>query len=88
MKCAFAALLALFSAQAVVPSVGAAAAIEIVCGARLEHRTEHRIPLEEPRIRAGVQIPQGAPAYVSRIRPEPDSAALFQRPPPLSSLFS
>jgi hypothetical protein len=88
MKCAFAALLAVLSAQAVVPSVRVVAAIEIVCGANLEHRTEKQTPREARLIRADSRVRRNAPAYVSRIRPEPDTAALFQRPPPSTSFFS
>ena len=83
MKYAFAALLALLSTQAVVPSVRVAAAIEMVCGANLGHRAEEQTPREARRIRVDVQIRQNATAYVSRTGPEPDTAALFQRPPPL-----
>jgi hypothetical protein len=88
LKCAFAALLALLSAQAVVPSVRVAASIEIVRGASLECKTKKQIPLEQPGIQTDASARQETPEYVSRIRPEPDATALFQRPPPRSSLFS
>jgi hypothetical protein len=84
MKYAFAALLALLSTQAVVPSLRVAAAIEVVCCKEIEQQT----PREAQRIGTEAQVPQNAPAYASRTKPEPDTAALFQRPPPLSFLFS
>jgi hypothetical protein len=84
MKYAFAALLALLSTQALLPSFRVAAAIEIVCSKEAEKRT----PRETRSIQADAKVRQDAPAYVSRTRPAPDTAALFQRPPPLSSLFS
>jgi hypothetical protein len=83
-KYAFAALLALLSTQAAVPSIRVVTAIEVVC--RTE--AEQQIPREARRVRADAQAPPPAPAYVSRIRPEPDAAVLFQRPPPSTSLVS
>ncbi len=88
MKYAFAALLALLSTQAVVPFVRVAAAIEIVCSKETRRTDERQAPREGQRIRADVRIRQNATAYMSRTRPEPDTAALFQRPPPLFSFFS
>ena len=88
MKYAFAALLALLSTQAVAPSVRGVAAIEMVCSIHLEDRTEKQTPRNARRIRANVQVLRSARPYVSRTRPEPDTAALFQRPPPRSSLFA
>jgi hypothetical protein len=88
MKYAFAALLALLSTQAVAPTVRVAAAIEMACGANLEHRTEKQSPCEARRVGADAQVLQSTPAYVSRAIPAPDTAALFQRPPPLSLVFS
>jgi hypothetical protein len=83
-KYLFAALLALLSTQAGVPSVRAVTAIEIVC--RTE--AEQQVPRGARRAQATpIQFRQPA-TYASRIRPEPDSAILFQRPPPISSLFS
>ncbi len=84
MKYAFAALLALLSTQAVMPSARAVAAIEMACGSETEKQT----PREARRIRADAPGRQDAPVYVSRTRPEPDTAALFQRPPPLFFLCS
>jgi hypothetical protein len=80
----FAALLALLSTQAVVPSVRVAATIEIVC----RSEAEQQIALETRCIPADIPLPQPALTYVSRIRLEPDAAVLFQRPPPQSSLIS
>ncbi len=88
IKYAFAALLALLSTQAVAPCMRVVAAIEMVCGANLEHRAKEQTPEEARRVRMDVQVRRSAPTYVSRTRPEPDTAALFQRPPPLSFLFS
>jgi hypothetical protein len=88
MKYAFAALLALLSTQAVVISARAGAAIEIVCSKQTRRTDERQTPREVRRDRAEVRAPQSAPAYVSWIMPEPDTAVLFQRPPPLSSFFS
>ena len=83
MKYAFAALLALLSTQAGVPSVRVVSAIEIVCCWEAEQQT----PREARRIRADIQARQPALAYVSRTRHTPDIAVLFQRPPPTPSLF-
>jgi hypothetical protein len=83
-KYVFAALLALLSTQAGVPSLRVVTAIEIVCSTEAEQQA----PREARRIRAEVQVRQPAATYVSRTRPEPDAALLFQRPPPASSLCS
>ena len=80
----FAALLALLFTQAVVPSVRVATTIEIVC----RSEEEQQIALETRRIPADMPLPQPVLTYVSRIRPEPYAAILFQRPPPQTSLFS
>jgi hypothetical protein len=82
MEHVFAALLALLSAQAAVPSVRVVAAI--VCCTEAEQQT----PREARRARAEVQVREPAPAYVSLAKPEPDTAVLFQRPPPALSLFA
>jgi hypothetical protein len=83
-KHVFAALLALLSAQAAVPSVRFVAAIEIVCCTE----AEQQIPREARRTCADVSVSEPAPAYVSLAQSEPDTAVLFQRPPPTRSLFS
>jgi hypothetical protein len=80
----FAALLALLSAQATVPSAHAVAAIEIVC----RSEAQQQLPSEARHIRADVPVRQSALAYASRTRPEPAAAVLFQRPSPPPSLFS
>lgn len=82
----FVALFALLSAQAVVPSVRVVATIEIVC--RSEAEAEQEIPREARRVPADAPILPSAVTYVSRTQPEPDASVLFQRPPPVSSLFS
>jgi len=84
MEHVFAALLTLLSAQAAVPSVRFVAAIEIVCCTEAEQRA----PGEAGSTRSDVQVCEPAPAYVSPATPEPDTAVLFQRPPPAPSLFS
>ena len=84
LKFAFAALLALFSPLAIVPSARDVASIEIVYRTEAEQQT----PREAQSIPPGVPARQPAPTYVSRTKPEPDTAVLFQRPPPASSLFS
>jgi hypothetical protein len=84
MKYAFAALLALLSTQAVALSVRVATAIEVV----YSNEAEQQAPREARRVLVNAPIRQATPAYVSRTRPEPYTPALFQRPPPLSSLCS
>ncbi len=84
VKYVFAALLALVSTQPFVSSARLQAVAEIAWSAAAErqatqdstgvHRQRHPLP--------------AAPKYVSRLRPEPDSTAHFQRPPPNSSLFA
>ena len=86
MKYVFAAMLAFLSTQAVVPCPRILAAIEIVC--RTGAEAEQRTPREPGRIPAVRHRPPAAPAYASRTRPEPDAAALFQRPPPVTSLVA
>jgi hypothetical protein len=83
-KYAFAALLALLSTQAAVPSLRVVTAIEIVCRTEAEQQT----PREARHVRADLQAPPPAPPYLSRTKPEPDAAVLFQRPPPSTSLIS
>ncbi len=82
----FAALLALLSAQAVVPSVRVVATIEIVCHPEAE--AEQEIPRKARLVPADAPVRPSAVTYVSRTQPEPDASVLFQRPPPVSSLFS
>jgi hypothetical protein len=84
MKYAFAALLALLSTQAFVPSTRVVVCVEIVCGNEAEEQT----PQKAPPIRTDGQVRRNALNYVSRTIAAPDTAALFQRPPPLSFLFS
>jgi hypothetical protein len=83
-KYVLAALLALLSTQAGVPSVRVVTAIAIVCSTEAEQQT----PREARRARVGIPVRQPAATYLSRIRPEPDAAILFQRPPPTPFLFS
>ena len=81
LKYTFAALLALLSTQAVTPQTRVCAAIELVCSQQAEEHAPRkaRASWVAPLVR---QITRG---YISRTRPEPAAAALFQRPPP--SLF-
>lgn len=83
LKCVFAALLALSAAQAVVPSARVAAAIEAVCGTEAD-----RQPRIERRLDREIRIHLVVSLYESRPTSEPDTAVLFQRPPPATSLFS
>jgi hypothetical protein len=83
-KYVFAALLALLSTQAVVPSVRVAPGIEVVCGIDLEQQT----PRHAPRIQTHTQARQPVPMYLLRVRPQLDAPNLFQRPPPRPFLFA
>jgi len=83
-KYVFAALLALLSTQAAVPSVRVVAAIEIVYCTEAEQQT----PRDVQRIWAYLPVRQPEAMYVSPARPEPGATVLFQRPPPTPSLFS
>ena len=83
LKYVFAALLTLLSAQAVVPCPRVIAAIEIVWGTEAEQQPAQETTSAPPVIQAR----RSALPYASRTRPEPDSAVLFQRPPPAGSLF-
>lgn len=84
LKYAFVALFALLSTQAVVPSTRVAAAIEIVCSAK----TEQEMARETRAIAPPAPVGPPAPFYVSRTRPQPEAAPLFQRPPPSFLRFS
>jgi hypothetical protein len=84
VRYAFIALLALLSTQGVVPSVRVLVGFEVVCSAEAEQQT----PRKSYPIRTAAPTRQSAPYYVSRNRPEPDTTALFQRPPPIRSLFA
>ena len=70
LKLAFAALLALFSPLAIVPSARDVASIEIVFRTEAEQQT----PREAQSIQPGVPASLPAPTYVSRTKPEPDTA--------------
>jgi hypothetical protein len=83
-KYVFAALLALLSTQAAAPSLRVVGAAEIVWCAQAEQQA----PREDRGIRMALPATQPALLYVSRTRPEPDAAVLFQRPPPTPFLFS
>ncbi|MGA2135484.1 MAG: hypothetical protein ABSH50_24610 [Bryobacteraceae bacterium] len=84
LKYVFAALLALLSAQAVAPSLRVVTTIEIVWRAEADQQA----PQAARTIRKPAAALPAAPSYTSRVRPEPDAAVLFQRPPPATSLFS
>lgn len=82
-KYVFAALFALLSTQAVVPSVRVAPGIEIVCGTGVEQQ----IPNKTVRLVVRLRARPAVPCYISHTRPEPDAPILFQRPPPHLSVF-
>jgi len=84
----FTALLALFSAQAAMPSTHVVSAAGIVWCAETqqEKQSEDIRPLPVPG-RTQLGLPSDS-SYRSRTLAEPDSAVLFQRPPPATSLFS
>jgi hypothetical protein len=84
VKYAFAALLALLSTQAGVPSFNVVLSFEIVCTAEAEQQA----PREVRRVRPARPAPQATSEYASRTRPEPETPVLFQRPPPTRSLFA
>ncbi|MGE5644373.1 MAG: hypothetical protein ACM336_01145 [Acidobacteriota bacterium] len=84
-KYVFAALLAFFSAQAGVPSALVAPAAEIVWCTEAKKQAPREVALVRP---AATPVPRPTPSYLSRTAPEPDSAVLFQRPPPAFSSFS
>jgi len=77
-KCLFAALLAMLSAQAVVPRTRIATDIEAVCHTDTKQQS--------PRVVTGaptdLEPRSPLPVYTSRTQAGPDIAALFQRPPP------
>lgn len=79
-----AALLALLSTQAAVPSVRLKPAGEIIWCSESERQTFIERVTRDGRER---RVVRESP-YESRILPPPDSAALFQRPPPVSFFFS
>jgi len=81
----FTALLALFSAQAAMPSAHVVSAAGIIWCAETQQEKQ-----SEDIRRAGApgRTQQPLPSYRSRTLAEPDSAVLFQRPPPATSLFS
>jgi len=80
----FTALLALFSAQAAMPSAHVVSAVAIVWCAETQQEKQS----EEGRTVAPRRNPQPLASYRSRTKTEPGSAVLFQRPPPAISLFS
>jgi hypothetical protein len=83
-KYLFAALLALLSTQASVPSACLASVVEIVCYSQAEQKA----PQTVRPTRAHHPAPGPAPLYASHIKLEPPAAILFQRPPPGLFLFS
>jgi hypothetical protein len=83
-KYVFAALLAVLSTQAVVPSVRVAPAIEIVCSTR----AKQRIPQNTRNLAIARHTRPPVPAYISCARPEPSAPILIQRPPPPPSVFA
>jgi hypothetical protein len=83
LKCIFSVLLALLTAQAAVPSARSMQEIVIVCCIK----AEQQIPREARHTRPVIHVLLTVPTYVSRTLSEPDSFALFQRPPPKSLFF-
>ena len=83
-KYVFAALLALLLPQTAGPCFKVAAGVEIAnsTGARQQAPREARLA---PCLELQASQP-AAPSYRSQTRPEPEIAALFQRPPPGPSL--
>ena len=79
----FAVLLALLSMHGIVPSPCVAAPSVIVSSVAAKRNVAGEI---RPAFR--VRRVQALASYVSRNRPEPDGAALFQRPPPAFTSFS
>jgi len=80
----FAALLALLSAHAAVPSRHLESPEQIVwCAETEQHAAE---PASAIRVERREQ--PAIVEYTSRITAPPDAAALFQRPPPANSLFA
>jgi hypothetical protein len=78
----FAALLALLTAQAVVPCTRVERAAIVWCA-----ESEQRVAEETRPARSFARQPVPTPSYRSRTAPEPVSNPIFQRPPPQSSLF-
>jgi hypothetical protein len=83
-KCLFAALLAMLSAQAVVPRTRVSTHIEAV--GRTE--TQQQLPRAVTSARSKLRLQSPTPAYTSRAQAAPDIAILFQRPPPASFLVA
>lgn len=83
LRYVFVAVLALFSVQVVAP-------VRVVTTLEFAYRceAEQQSPRMIPRPRVEVRMRPPASGYQSRTRPEPFLAALFQRPPPIVSLFS
>jgi hypothetical protein len=79
----FAALLALLSAQAAMPSAHVVATGIAWCAESDQEKTSDEV---QP-IRAARRDPRPISSYRSRTKPEPEFAALFQRPPPAVFLF-
>jgi hypothetical protein len=80
----FAALLALLSAQAAMPSANIVSAAGIVWCAESD---QEKAPDEVPKVGVCRSAQPPKSSYKSRTDPEPHSAVLFQRPPPVASLF-
>jgi hypothetical protein len=79
----FAALLALLSAQAAVPSRHLESPARIVWCAETEQQATEQVR----RGRTGQAASPAVAEYTSHISAPPDAAVLFQRPPPAISLF-
>ena len=80
----FAALLALLTAQTAAPSRHLVSAAEIVWCAETEQQAADQVRPIRVDVNAYVRIAE----YASHISPQPDAPVLFQRPPPITSLFA
>lgn len=78
LRLVLAALLAFATTLAVAPPLRATYGVEFAQGARAEKKTPQKVR----RIRTAAEAAPAAPEYASRVRPEPEAGALFQRPPP------
>jgi len=84
VRCLFAALLAFLTTQPVATSPRVSQSVSIVWSAQSEQQAPHELHRAPA---PGFAAPADS-TYVSRLRPAPESAVLFQRPPPQPLLFA